>query len=400
LDGFRLLLLPYLRGESGFLIIDSFLVVSLPPHSVSLTTASFLRLHVNPCGIKVLLNGCHPAFMYFDWRRPAQEANMAQFTQLGLSGKPEKKPEGNTAPKPTTQPNVTQPKKTGDKKKTAVLAGLLIAASLIGVFFLESGCTKSSNPAATIAAPVQTAVNQPSSAGLIPPISAPLPNQTTAKKKSRQRKLSASSYSNPTYGVSFRYPKRDSLKEGDDANLEWDGLGPVEMNFVQPGGTTVSAVELPRKLYSGTDFNSAFFNVSVNSKLTADQCAQFAFPVASDADPITPSKTKVGATEFNVMEGFAGEDTKQADVKYYHVFENGSCYEFALGLETALPGDANSDDAASLVKPVDHNEVFRSLNWILSTVKIQAVDLPRKNIPEVASETPSVPVDSTITQVH
>ena len=111
-------------------------------------------------------------------------------------------------------------------------------------------------------------------------------------------------------------------------------------------------------------------------------------------------KTKVGATEFNFLEGFAGEDTKQADVKYYHVFENGSCYEFALGLETAVAADASGDDVEALVKPVDHNEVFRKLNWMLSTVKIQPVDLPEKSVPEVAADQPDVPVDSTITQAH
>ena len=106
---------------------------------------------------------------------------------------------------------------------------------------------------------------------MTPPIpSTPVASQAPAKKKARQRKLSASTYANPSYGVSFRYPKNGSLKEGDEANLELDGLGPVEMNFVQPGGTTISAVELPRKLYAGTDLNTAFFNVSVNPKLTSD----------------------------------------------------------------------------------------------------------------------------------
>jgi hypothetical protein len=324
---------------------------------------------------------------------------MAHFTELGLSGKPEKKPGGNTSPT-TTQKAVTQPKKPGGNKKTAALAGSLIATSLLGVFFLESGCSKNSNQAATIAAPVQTAVTQPSLANLAPPTSTAVASPTPAKKKSRQRKLSASTYTNPTYGVSFRYPKRDSLKEGDKANLEWDGLGPVEMNFVQPGGTTISAVELPRKLYAGTDFNSAFFNVSVNSKLKPEECAQFAFPEGSETDPIAPSKTKVGATEFNVLEGFAGEDTQQADVKYYHVFENGSCYEFALGLETALAADASGDGVTPPVKPVDQSEVFRKLNWILSTVKIQPVDLPKTDVPKVAADTPSVPVEASIPEAH
>ena len=321
---------------------------------------------------------------------------MANFTELGLSGKPDKKPEGNTSSNAGPK-NVTQPKKAGDNKKTAALAGSLIATSLLGVFFLESGCSKSSNQAATIAAPTPTTISQPTIAS--PPVPAAVATPTPAKKKGRQRKLAASTYTNPAYGVSFRYPKQDGLKEGDEANLVWDGLGPVEMNFVQPGGTTVSAVELPRKLYAGTDFNSAFFNVSVNSKLKPEECAQFAFPENTEADPVVPLKTKVGATEFNVLEAFAEEETRQADVKYYHVFENGSCYEFALGLETAVTTEAG-DDAAPRVKPVNHNEVFRRLNWILSTVKIPQVDLPTKDIPEVATETPSVPVAATMTEAH
>jgi len=78
----------------------------------------------------------------------------------------------------------------------------------------------------------------------------PVASQPPAKKKLRQRKLSASTYTNAAYGVSFRYPTYGSLKEDDEANLELDGLGPLEMNFVQPGGTTISAVELPRKLFA------------------------------------------------------------------------------------------------------------------------------------------------------
>jgi len=53
------------------------------------------------------------------------------------------------------------------------------------------------------------------------------------------------------------------------------------------------------------------------------------------------------------------------------------CYEFALGVETTA-----SDDATDGIKPVDHSQVFRKLNWILSTVKIQPVD-----VPEVANAT-------------
>jgi hypothetical protein len=331
---------------------------------------------------------------------------MAHFTQLGLSEKPEE----NTSPNVSSerQPLHSSAKQLSGQQKTAVLVGALIATSLLGVFLLESGCSKESDKTATIAPPNQSVATQLSTPTATVPTSNAVASQPPAKKKSRQRKLSAATYTNPAYGVSFRYPKSGMLKEGDKANLELDGLGPVEMNFVQPGGTVISAVELPRKLYAGTDFNAAFFNVSVNPKMTADECEQFAFPESSNqgTDPVATSKTKVGATEFHAVEGFTGQENNQADLKYYHVFQNGSCYEFALGLETAADTteDVVKDEGkpalkATTTKPVNRNEVFRKLNWILSTVKIQPVAAP-KAVPEVATSTPTVPAETTITEAH
>jgi hypothetical protein len=325
---------------------------------------------------------------------------MAHFTQLGLSGKPETKSEGEASLHLSSEEQHSNANKLSGKQRLAALVGSLIATSLLGVFLLESGCSKESDKTVAIATPNQTVASQPTTPIATLPASTAVASQPPAKKKSRQRKLSASTYSNPAYGVSFRYPKYGTLQEGDKANLELDGLGPVEMNFVQPGGTIISAVVLPRKLYTGTDFNAAFFNVSVNPKLTSAECEQFAFPETSNptTDPVASSTAKVGATEFHAVEGFTGVDTNQADLKYYHVFQNGSCYEFALGLETAV--DSTTDEVKPAVKPVDRNEVFRKLNWILSTVKIQSVAAPEKAAPEVAAGTPTVPAATTITEAH
>ena len=327
---------------------------------------------------------------------------MTHFTQLGLSGKPDRKPEtnpqGNTTNTPETlRPNQKQPTK---KQKTAALVGSLIATGLLGVFVFESGCSKESSKTAAITQP-SPSVSQPSTP--IPSVSpaiAPVTTQPLAKKTPRQRKLSASTYTNPAYGVSFRYPKYDNLMEGDDANLELDGLGPVEMNFVEPGGTTISAVELPRKLYGGTNFNTAFFDVSVNPKMTSEECEQFAFPETGDpkTDPVAISKTKISPTEFHSVEAFAETESNQADVKFYHVFQNGSCYEFTLGLETATETD--TDDAKLAAKSVDSNEIFRQLNWMLSTVKIQPATAPEKTTPQVAKDTPFAPTRAAISEDH
>ena len=178
---------------------------------------------------------------------------MAHFTQLGLSRNPDKKPE--VKPQGKRLPNVSperqrarsNEKPSGGKRRTAALVGSLIATALLAVFLLESACSKESGKTAAIAAPAQTVATQ------TPILTMPASTSTAAvpsqppKKKSRQRKLSASTYTNPAYGISFRYLTYDSLKQGDEANLELDGLGPLAMNFVQSGGTTISAVELPRR---------------------------------------------------------------------------------------------------------------------------------------------------------
>jgi hypothetical protein len=329
---------------------------------------------------------------------------MAHFTQLGLSAsqakKPETKPTGNTTPNtPSTQH--PSPEKSSDKQKKVALVSSLIATSLLGVFLLESGCSKESDKTSAILTPNQSVASQPLTPVVTTSISTPVASQPPAKKKSRQRKLSASTYTNAAYGVSFRYPTYGSLKEDDEANLELDGLGPLEMNFVQPGGTAISAVELPRKLFAGTDFNTAFFNVSVNPKLTAAECEQFAFPEKDELE-VTTSKTKVGPTEFEVVEAYAEAENNQADVKFYHAFQNGSCYEFALGLETAseeIPDEVKlglEPAVKPAINPVDRNEVFRKLNWMLSTVRIQAADFPATTAPAVAAGVPITPSNTEI----
>src|SRR5689334_23098464 len=185
---------------------------------------------------------------------------MAHFTQLGLSAKSESKNEEKTQKNSTLAQST---KRLNGKRRTATLIGSLIATSLVGVFLLESGCSKGGDKAAAIAPPVQPAVSQAPA----PAVELPTPTaQQPAAKKLRQKRLVASTYNNSASGVSFRYPKYAMLQEGEKANLELDGIGPVDMNFVQPGGTPISAVVLPRKRYAGTDFNSAFFTASVNSK--------------------------------------------------------------------------------------------------------------------------------------
>ena len=277
-----------------------------------------------------------------------------------------------------------------------------------------------------------------------------------APKKVVHKKPATVNYTDKTTGVTFEYPRRYAIETG-DAATELLASNPIAMNFVQPGGVALAAVELPETSFANTDFSSAFFNVSVHKGLTADQCNEFAVPqakssqmataaveqpkveaassqtatpattatatttepvttadttkpaagdtatvaasatpvVAASSAPVTASpaqaepqgsKLLIGDMELRATEAVSGEGTRQSDSKYFHVFQNGACYEFALNVTTVASEEG-------VMKHVDRDKVFGRLETILATVKINPVAAP-----EVAAEAPSTTASETPAQ--
>jgi len=200
---------------------------------------------------------------------------------------------------------------------------------------------------------------------------------TTSVPKKARRKLPANvTYIDASSGVSFVYPRKArlnpsdlnlglSLSENTPANSA--ATDDLPMNFVEPGGTAVATVALPRTQYAGTDFETGLFRVNVNPSLSADQCSHFAFVDTSDADgePIDAENVKVGTTDMKMTSEFAGNALSQFETRYYHDYENGACYEYVLGLTTA--GIAQKG-----IQPVDRDQVFAKLEKILDSVKIRS----------------------------
>jgi hypothetical protein len=333
-------------------------------------------------------------------------------------------------------------------KTVSANASVLIFAAALIVCSVTVGCSSdkpkpvSTNNQIPVTPPQETAVVQ-MPAPIAQPASKP------AKKKSAPKKPATVNYTDKTYGVTFEYPRRYAIETG-NAATELLLSNPVPMNFVQPGGVALAAVELPETNYVNTDFSSAFFNVSVHKSLTADQCGEFSVPQqknvektaetsektaetkevksdssttsasstevakqetaasSSDSKPdtqsasaqvaanteqvagakssvTTPSSTDsssnsklmVGDLELLATEAVSGEGTRQSDSKYFHIYQNGACYEFALNVTT----DASEE---GLVKHVDRDKVFNRLEQILSTVKINPVAAP-----EVTADAPT-----------
>jgi hypothetical protein len=259
------------------------------------------------------------------------------------------------------------------KPGAAVISGLLVGA------LLAVGCSKKESKSTGSEAQTsanQMALNQPVMPN--PASSASTNTPTPTPKKLVKKRPSTVKYSDQTYGVSFRYPWQYSLKSGDALNSESQ-----PMDFVQPGGEAAVSVNVPKGFYPDTDLASAFFRVNVNKNLSEAECGQFALPqpVPSDQDAVQPSKVGLGGLEMQEVEDITGEEMKQADTKYYHLFQNGACYEFALGLSTE--SDVNDDGIA----PVNREKVFRRLETILATVKIKPEATPQVAAGSVATPT-------------
>jgi hypothetical protein len=310
---------------------------------------------------------------------------MSQFTQLNLQNKSDSK----------SQPNTTRSELVG-KQTIALFACAVLGTALIGGLLLEtSGCSRENDNAVGIQHPItQPTTNSP--APIQETTAAPAP---VAKKVAKKRPP-ATLYSDKNYGVTFSYPKRYTLKSADSTKP--DTAQQSAMNFVQPGGVGVVTVELPKNSYPHTDLASASFSVSVNPTLTAEQCSQFALlqPASTDKPAILPAKVKLAGLDLEAMEAISGLETSQSDAKYYHAFVNGACYEFSLGLSTqAQAKDDQPHENEDPAPAVDRTAVFRRLQSILATVKIESVAAPAvATTTPVALATPAVPTPDIATK--
>jgi hypothetical protein len=254
------------------------------------------------------------------------------------------------------------------QQKIAMISGFTI----LGILIALSACSKQSpKPALVgISSPdAQTSMAAVSPAPTTPATAMPVAKDTK-NKTHKKRPAAIVTYSDPKTGVSFRYPRKYELASGDQVQPRIDGLGPVPMNFVQPGGSAVALVAVPPSTYPGTDFTTAFFHVNVNRSLSEQECSQFAFVDTRnpDSESVDAEKVKVGSMEMEKTSDFAGDAVKQGETQYYHRYEKGACYEFVLGLGTA--GYGTDKD----VEAVNHEDVFAKLEKILASVKIQSVE--------------------------
>lgn len=248
---------------------------------------------------------------------------------------------------------------------TSMYLPAICAAILMGgVLFLAISCSKKSEKAAKINPPSPSAVSEQASST---PVAA-LPEKP--KKAVRKHRPVNATYVNSEYGISFSYPRKYSLQSGDK-------LTPLPTSYLKSGSLAVAAVRMPGNSYPETDFTSGLLDISLNKDMSSDECLQFV-PPSKEAGEVKPTSLKLGENEYSMFEQINGEGNEKSDLKFFHLFKNNVCYEFAAALDTS----EKPEDMAQ----VDRGKVFEQLEKILTTAKIK--DLQAAEV-ENAEKNPS-----------
>src|SRR6516162_8074906 len=212
---------------------------------------------------------------------------------------------------------------------TAALGNLnaLAFGAILIICSVAVGCS-SDNPK-PVSSNNQIPVTQPQSQPQMQPMPVPVaqPVSKPAPKKSAPKKPATVNYTDKTYGVTFEYPRRYAIETG-DAAAELLLTNPIPMNFVQPGGVALAAVELPETGFVNTDFSSAFFNVSVHKNLSAAECQEFAVP---QAKPETNSEKSTPSSEPGKQESTAKSDAHSATSETRPTSETASSSKLMVG---------------------------------------------------------------------
>jgi hypothetical protein len=203
--------------------------------------------------------------------------------------------------------------------------------------------------------------------------------RTASARIAEEKELTPAVYVSRKYGVAWQFPRTYVLRKGANAGLDLYGHNATASAMASSGRVTLATVIIPARVYAGTDFQMAALTARVNAQVSQEECGKFRRGSSDTGDQVelAPSAEIVGTIDFAEAD-VAAPDTEVAEgdglatgsatqEKFYHVYENEACYEFAMRVNT---GDLAS--ARNSTK-VDRDEVFDRLEEILTSVTIVPV---------------------------
>jgi|HubBroStandDraft_4_1064222.scaffolds.fasta_scaffold136412_2 hypothetical protein len=239
------------------------------------------------------------------------------------------------------------------KRWHAILFLGLIASSVNSV-----GCSSKA------ASPERTAPG-PAGPTLAPPSKQP---ERAAKPTSRESALAR--YSNPEYGVSFRYPRNFALEEADNLseNSPEDASGartPEQLAQEEPGTLLLATIVVPDDAYPNTTFAGASLQLAVNRYLTAGSCRRELISRLGDSNGRNGAATVQGI-EFAWADNDEGDASTEFFERDYAGFANGTCYEFFLRI------GAGTTDDADATRPPDEKKILAQMEKVLASLQFES----------------------------
>jgi hypothetical protein len=185
---------------------------------------------------------------------------------------------------------------------------------------------------------------------------------TSSRTKHPPRVSAMSVYNNPTYGVSFHYPRNYLLAEALDSDDPSILDAQEELTARQPGSTVVVTVSIPPDAYPNTTFRSGTLQLGINPSVTPETCQSFAAPLD---DAYRLGSTSIQGIAFHWRErgsAAAGSGTLNRE---YAGFSGGTCYEFFLEIVTGSNPELDPG-----IKDADETKIMRHLDKIVSSLQI------------------------------
>jgi hypothetical protein len=177
---------------------------------------------------------------------------------------------------------------------------------------------------------------------------------TMADAKPAPRDPVYAKYSDPDYGVSFRYPRNFALLDSadDDADsdrvLSWQqakeaGAGvrtAEELEADDRGATLLATIVVPEDAYPNTSFAGGSLQFAINRYQTASACRASLVARLGDSKGTSGTVTGQGIT-FAWIDTDSGDGNTEFYERDYAGFANDACYEFFVRVGVA-PGPAVS----------------------------------------------------------
>ena len=247
---------------------------------------------------------------------------------------------------------------------------LMLLLYLAAIMIATAGCSRSSAVQAGQAAEEARARSAAAKVAILGHVQPelkvrPLSGRQLTIEKRQQRLETSTHFDDDVYGVSFDFPKRYDLREGElpDMDRGLGYLGKIPMEFAPPSGVRLATIEVSRTAHPGTDFVNAFLTVSVLPNISESQCAEFS-PAIEDGDQLLTRK--IGGITFRGRQESSAASMHQYSGTYLHGFAHESCYEIGYGIATAGYG------AMDGVKKVNNQAVLQRLEKVVDSISINA----------------------------